>query len=312
MADAKKDKKELMLVGGQAIIEGVLMRSKERTAVAVRAESGRIITRKWVIRPLSEKVRPFKWPFVRGMGVLYETLVIGFKALAFSANVAGGKDEKGRDVLGGKEMFLSFAVAIVLAIALFVAAPLFLANFFVKNNRFWFNVVDGVLRLLAFLGYLIFISFFKDVQRLFQYHGAEHMTIHAYEHSEQLLPQKIRKYPTMHPRCGTSFLLIVIIVSIFVFSLVNPEGFIPKLLSRIVLFPVIAGVSYELLRFGAKFEKNTFMRLLVFPGLLLQRITTKEPDAGQIAVAVAALKAVLRNPNRQRPIGPSRNSDLGS
>ncbi|MBI2581449.1 DUF1385 domain-containing protein [Candidatus Woesearchaeota archaeon] len=294
--ERKKAKDELLLVGGQAVIEGVLMRSRERTAVAVRTESGRVVKKVWRISPLSARVRLFKFPVVRGVGVLYETLSIGFKALTFSANAAAGKDEKGKDVLGKREMFLSFAVAIILAVSLFIVAPLFLAKLLTKgsSHTLLFNLVDGIFRLLAFLAYLVFISFFRDVQRLFQYHGAEHMTIHAYEHHDPLLPVKIRKYPTMHPRCGTSFLLIVILLSILVFSLVNPEGFILKLLSRILLLPVIAGVAYELLRLGAKFEKNAFMRLLVFPGLLLQRITTKEPDNSQIVVAVAALKAVLR------------------
>ncbi|MEK6837939.1 MAG: DUF1385 domain-containing protein [Nanoarchaeota archaeon] len=288
------DKRELLLVGGQAVIEGVLMRTKEKTAVAVRTESGKIAKKEWKIVPLSAKIKVFKYPMFRGVSTLYETLVVGFKALAFSANAAGGKDEKGNDVIGKREMLLSFAVAIGLSVFLFIVVPLFLANLVAKSNSFLFNLVDGVFRLLAFLAYLVLISFFKDVQRLFQYHGAEHMTIHAYEHHDVLLPAKIKKYPTMHPRCGTSFLLIVILVSILVFSLVNPEGFILKLLSRILLLPVIAGGAYELLRLGAKFEKNVFMRLVVFPGLLLQRITTKEPDTNQIVVAVAALKAVLR------------------
>lgn len=289
-----KGKEELLLVGGQAVIEGVLMRTKEKTAVAVRAESGKIVSKLWGIVPLQQRLKLFKYPFVRGVGVLYETIAIGFKALTFSANVAAGEDGKGKDVLGRKEIFLSFAAAIMLAVLLFVVGPLFLTNILVEGSGLLFNVVDGILRLLAFLAYLIFISLFRDVQRLFQYHGAEHMAIHAYEHHEQFLPVKIRKYPTMHPRCGTSFLLLVVIVGIFAFSLVNPAGFVPKVLSRLLLLPVIAGVSYELLRMGAKFEKNFFMKLLVFPGLLLQRITTKEPDNSQILVAVAALKAVLR------------------
>lgn len=284
-------KKGLMLVGGQAIIEGVLMRSKVGAAAAVRSESGKIVRKGWKVSPASGL---FRFPVLRGVFVLYDTLVLGYKALAFSANAAAGKDEKGSDVLGRREMLLSFAVAIGLAILLFVAGPLFLTRLVVGSDSFLFNLVDGVFRLLALLLYLVFISFFKDVQRIFQYHGAEHMTIHAYEHGEKLLPVKIRKYPTMHPRCGTSFLLIVILISVLVFSLVNPDGFALKLLSRLLLLPVIAGVSYELRRLGARFEKNPIMKLFVLPGLLLQLITTKEPDEKQIVVAVAALKDVLR------------------
>ena len=289
-----KDRNELLLVGGQAVIEGVLMRSKERTAVAVMTDKGRIVKKEWKIAALSERIKLFKLPLVRGVGVLCETMVVGFKALAFSANAAAGKNDSGSDVLGKREMLISFVVAIMVAAALFIIAPLFVAGLVAHNNRFLFNFVDGILRLLAFLAYLVFISMFKDIQRIFQYHGAEHMTIHAYEHKEQLLPAKIRKYPAMHPRCGTSFLLIVIIVSILIFSVVSPAGFIQKLVSRLLLLPVIAGISYELLRLGARFEKNVFMRQLVFPGLLLQKITTKVPDDSQILVAIAALKVVLR------------------
>ena len=285
---------ELLLVGGQAVIEGVLMRSKEKISLAVRGEPGRIVQQQWVIVPVSMRLKLFKSPVFRGMGVLYESLVVGFKGLALSANIAGGKDEQGQDVLGKREMFFSFAVAIVMALAIFVVVPLFLARVVAHSNTLLFNVADGFFRLLAFLVYLIFISFFRDVQRLFQYHRAEHMTIHAYEHHDPLVPVKIRKYPTMHPRCGTSFLLIVVLTSIVVFSVVAPKSFVLKLVSWLLLLPIIAGVSYELLRLGAKFEKNPVMRLFVLPGLLVQRITTKEPDNGQILIAVAALKAVLR------------------
>ncbi len=295
MGQAKKGvNDELLLIGGQAVIEGVLMRSREKTAVAVRAESGKIVRKVWKISPLASRIKLFKFPLIRGVGVLYETLSIGFKALTFSANAAAGKDEKGSDVLGKREMFFSFAFAIALAVLLFVVAPLFLAKLVTNGSGFLFNLVDGIFRMLAFVAYLVFISLFKDVQRLFQYHGAEHMTIHAYEHHDQLLPVKIRKYPTMHPRCGTSFLLIVVLVSVAVFSFVNPAGFFPKLVSRLLLLPAIAGLSYELLRLGAKFEKFPLMKVIVVPGLLLQRITTKEPDNSQILVAVEALKAVLR------------------
>ncbi len=284
-------KKKLMLVGGQAIIEGVLMRSKVGAAAAVRSESGKIVRKEWKVSPASGL---FRFPVLRGVFVLYDTLALGYKALAFSANAAAGKDEKGSDVLGKKEMLLSFAAAIGLAIVLFVAGPLFLTKLIVKGNGFLFNLVDGVFRLLALLLYLSFISFFRDVRRIFQYHGAEHMAIHAYEHGEKLAPVKIRKYPTMHPRCGTSFLLIVILISVIAFSLANPDGFILKLLSRLLLLPVIAGVSYELLKLGARLENNPAMKLFVMPGLQLQLITTKEPDGKQIEVAVAALNAILR------------------
>lgn len=287
-------KRELNLVGGQAVIEGVMMRSGNSTAVAVRTESGKIVTKGLKISPLSSKVRPLKYPMLRGIGVLYDTLVVGFKALSFSANASAGVDEKGEEVIGKREMVLSFAFALVVGISIFVLGPFFLARLIAKNNTVLFNVVDGIFRLLAFVAYLVFISMFKDIQRIFQYHGAEHMTIHAYEHREKLIPLKIRKYPTMHPRCGTSFLLIVVLLSILVFSVVSPQGILLKLASRLLLLPVIAGASYEILRLGAKFEKSPLMQVLVFPGILMQRITTKEPDSSQIEVAIAALKAVTK------------------
>ena len=292
MSGEKKD--ELLLVGGQAVIEGVLMRGKDKAVVAVRTDSGKIVSREWRLRPVQDRFWLLKLPFVRGVIVLFETLVLGFRALSFSANAAGGRDSDGRGAVGRKELFFSFAFSIAFAVLLFVVGPLFLASVLVSRGGILFNVVDGIFRLLALLLYLVVISFFRDVQRIFQYHGAEHMAIHAYERGDQLSFVKIRKYPTMHPRCGTSFLLLVVLVSVLAFSVVNPAGLVLKLLSRIVLFPVIAGCSYELLRLGAKFEKNPFMGVLVFPGLLLQRITTKEPDEGQVEVAVAALRDVIK------------------
>jgi uncharacterized protein YqhQ len=294
MTDKNKEKKELLLVGGQAVIEGVLMRSKENVVVAVRSDKGKIIKKEWHLNPLGKRIKLFNLPFFRGVIVLYETLVVGLKALTFSAKVAAGEDKKGDSNLGKLEMIVSFVLAFAFAILIFILIPLFLANIAAKENNLLFNIFDGLLRLGAFIGYLTIISMFKDVRRIFEYHGAEHMSIHAYEHGEKLIPIKIRKYATMHPRCGTSFLLIVIVVSIIVFSFVTSENFIIRLLSRVILLPLIAGVAYEILRLGAKFEKNIFMKLIVFPGLLLQRITTKEPDNDQIIVAVASLKHVLK------------------
>ncbi len=277
-------------LGGQAVIEGVLMRTKTHYAVAVRNPKGRIIVKKEKIATASKRFRLLQLPLVRGVLALCETLVVGFKALIYSAGISSGEEEK----LSGREMAFAVFLSVLLAVAIFIALPFFLASLITKQSLA-FNLLDGLLRLAALFGYLLVISRFRDVQRLFQYHGAEHMTIHAYEHKEQLVPKNIRKHPTMHPRCGTSFLLIVVILSILVFSLITAEGFVMKLLLRLLLVPVIAGLSYELLKFSAKHQASRLVKPLTLPGIWLQRITTKRPDDKQIGVAVASLKALVKN-----------------
>ncbi len=280
---------EEISLGGQAVIEGVLMRTKSHYAVAVRNEAGKIVVKREPIRTASEKFRLLKLPLLRGLLALYEMLVIGFGALMYSAGVSSGEKEK----LSRRDMAFAVIFSIVLAVAIFIALPFFLASLVTRHNIL-FNLLDGLLRLLALFGYLIFISRFRDVQRLFQYHGAEHMAIHAYEHKERLVPKNIRKYPTMHPRCGTSFLLIVVMLSIVVFSLVTADGFFVKFFSRLLLIPVVAGLSYELLKFSARHKRNFLVKPLTLPGIWLQYITTKRPDDGQIEVAVASLKALVK------------------
>ena len=279
--------KSEITLGGQAVVEGVLMRNKTHYSVAVRNEKGKIVTKKKEIRSSKNKISHL--PVVRGMVALWETTAIGFSALIWSSQVAVGDDEK----LSKKEMALAIIMSVALAIGIFIAIPFFIAHSATKDS-FLFNIIDGILRLAALFGYLVVISFFKDVKRLFQYHGAEHMTIHAYEHDEKLIPKNIRKYRTMHPRCGTSFLLIVVIVSVFVFSLITAESIVVKFLSRLVLIPLIAGLSYEVLKFSAKHQKNPLIRPLTFPGIWLQYITTKQPDDKQIEVAVASLKELSK------------------
>ncbi len=190
-------------------------------------------------------------------------------------------------------MFIAVAIAVIFAIVVFIAIPFFFASISTKGS-IMFNIMDGVFRLVALFSYLLLISLFKDVQRLFQYHGAEHMTIHAYEHGQKLIPVNVRKHATMHPRCGTSFLLIVMIISIFVFSVVTAEGFVAKFLSRLILIPVVAGISYEFLKFSAKHQGNFIIKPLTMPGIWLQYITTKRPDDKQIEVAIASLKALVK------------------
>ncbi|MBS3132583.1 DUF1385 domain-containing protein [Candidatus Woesearchaeota archaeon] len=276
-------------VGGQAVIEGVLMRTLKEYAVAVRNPKGKIIVKKEKIATASDKFKIFKLPFFRGILALYETLVLGFKALIYSAHVSAGENER----LSGREMALAVFLSVALAVLIFIAIPFFFASLATEDNLL-FNLLDGLLRLLALFGYLIFISFFRDVQRLFEYHGAEHMTIHAYEHKERLVPKNIKKHQTMHPRCGTSFLLIVVILSVLVFSLITSENFVLKFFGRLLLLPVIAGLSYELLKFSSKYQRNPLIKPLTLPGVWLQHITTKRPDGRQIEVAAASLKALVK------------------
>ncbi len=276
-------------LGGQAVIDGVLMRTREEYAVAVRNPEGRIIVKKEKISTASEKFRLLKLPLLRGVLALYETLAVGFKALMYSAGVSSGEEEK----LSGREMAFAVVLSVLLSVAIFIALPFFLASLVTKHSLA-FNLLDGLLRLAALFGYLLVISRFSDVQRLFQYHGAEHMAIHAYEHREKLVPKSVRKYQTMHPRCGTSFLLIVVILSILVFSLITAEGFFLKFFSRLLLVPVIAGLSYELLKFSAKHQDSRLIKPLTLPGIWLQLITTKRPNDAQIEVAVASLKSLVK------------------
>ena len=275
-------------LGGQAVIEGVLMRSKVAYAVAVRSHKGGIVVKREPVHPPSFWL--WKLPLFRGVVALYETLSIGFRALIYSASVSSGEDK----ALSKRELFLAVFLSVVLGVALFIALPFFVASV-AFSHGFLFNLFDGFLRLAVLVSYLVFVSFFPDVRRIFQYHGAEHMAIHAFEHKEALVPRNIRRFPTMHPRCGTSFLLIVVFLSIVVFSLITSESWAVRFFSRILLVPFIAGVSYEVLKFSARHQKNAVLRLVSLPGIWLQYITTRQPDDSQIEVAVAALNSLEKS-----------------
>lgn len=272
-------------LGGQAVIEGVLMRSKTHYAVAVRSLKGGIVVKREVIHPPSLWL--WKLPLFRGIVALYETLSIGFKALIYSASLSSGEDK----ALSKKELFMAVFLSVVLGVALFIALPFFIASA-AFSHGFLFNLFDGFLRLAVLVSYLVFVSFFSDVRRIFQYHGAEHMVIHAFEHKDKLVAEKIRRFPTMHPRCGTSFLLIVVFLSVVVFSLITSESWAVRFFSRILLVPVIAGVSYEVLKFSARHRENAVLKFVSLPGIWLQYITTRQPDDSQIEVAVASLNAL--------------------
>jgi len=294
---------EKIYVGGQAVIEGVMMRAPRSVAIAVRRPNGEIVVRKELVVPLSERYPIVKLPIVRGAVALFTSLIIGIKALNFSANEAMTEEEKDKEgekagaELSSWAMAGTMTIAFGFGICLFFLFPLYLTKLMtpvIGDNNVIFNLVDGVIRVLVFLIYIWAISRMNDIKRVFQYHGAEHKSIFAYEAGEELTIENVRRYSRLHPRCGTSFLLIVMLVSIGVFSLIPKEWlFAYKAGSRIILLPMIAGISYEFLKWSAKNESNPLVKLIITPGLSLQRMTTGEPDDEQLEVAIRSLNEAL-------------------
>lgn len=283
-------------IGGQAVIEGVLMKAPDRYAIAVRLESGKIKTRitDWLTFPRRHKILGI--PLIRGVAYMIEMLIVGMEALTWSANQQAEEAEQ----LKSYEIVLTILFAIGLTIVIFVVVPFVLARLFSPGqSNLVFNVVDGAFRLLFFLGYLLIIAQMKDIQRLFEYHGAEHKAVHCLEAGKPLTIKNVQLFPTEHPRCGTSFLILVVGVSIVVFSFVIDPRWYIKLIARLVLIPVIAGLSYELLKLSARLKDHAVMRAVVFPGILLQKITTKQPDDKQVEVAIASLRAVSQAPQKE-------------
>lgn len=286
-------------IGGQAVIEGVMMRSPKTSAVAVRRYDGEIVVKRDDVGSIREKYKFLKLPILRGVVALVETLVLGIKTLSFSANVAM-EEEGSKEQISPVAMFLTIAFAFGMAMLFFVFLPLGITQVlkrpltFIGESSLSFNLVDGFLRIAFFLAYIWGISMLKDIRRIFEYHGAEHKTIYAYENGDELTVENAKKYSTLHPRCGTSFLLMVMVISILVFSLVKGSApFWMKLASRIVLVPLIAGLSFELLKFTARKVDVPIVRVLIAPGLWLQRLTTRQPSDDQLEVAIRALKEVL-------------------
>jgi len=276
--------------GGQAVIEGVMMRNKSHYAIAVRKPNGKIHVKKEKIKSATHKYSFLKWPFIRGVVALFEMTIIGIKALMWSANQqAEEEDEK----LSKKELVLSFVLALGFSIFMFVALPLLLTKLITTNEGLVFNLIDGLFRLGLFLGYIFAISFMKDIRTVFEYHGAEHKTVYCYEHKLKLTPKNADKFSTLHPRCGTSFIVIVIGISIVVFSLIQDPRWWVLFLSRILFLPVIAGIGFEVLKFSAKYTDNFLVKLMIAPGLAVQRITTRPPNKKQLEVAIAAINALL-------------------
>ncbi len=277
-------------VGGQAVIEGVLMKNGDKTAIAVRRPDKKISVKKDKHKSISKKVKFLGWPFFRGIVNLIEMMVLGIKALSYSANESLGEDE---EKITKKEFAVTTVIALAMAVGLFVLLPLYITKA-TRTDGVMFNIIDGVLRVAVFIAYILVISLMSDVKRLFEYHGAEHKTVNCYEAGKKLTVANVKKHSTLHRRCGTTFLLIVLTISIIIFSLIVTDSFLMKFLVRILLLPVIAGISYELLKLGAKFPHNIFLNILVWPGLMLQKITTREPGKKQIEVAIKAFNAVVK------------------
>jgi uncharacterized protein YqhQ len=292
---------EKINVGGQAVIEGVMMRAPRALAIAVRRPTGEIVVKREEMIPLSERFPIVKLPVVRGAVALFHSLVMGISALNFSANEAMVEEEPAEG--GKKEELSSWAMAGTMAFAfgfgilLFFIFPLYLTKLLVPvigDSNIVFNLVDGVIRVLVFLVYIWAISRMKDIQRVFQYHGAEHKSIFAFEAGDPLTVENVRRYSCLHPRCGTSFLLIVMVVSIVIFSLIPKLWpFYLKAGARVVCLPLIAGVSYEFLKWSAKNDALPLVKAIIAPGLALQRLTTREPDDEQLEVAIRSLEEAL-------------------
>lgn len=297
-------REEEILVGGQAVIEGVMMRTPHAYAVAVRRPDGSVAIQKDVVPSLARRFPFLKLPLLRGVATLVQALALGIRTLNYSASVAMDESPvekpqpKKRDATS-LALFGSMLAALAFGVAIFILAPLYLTRWtagYVPALEGWvlFNLVDGFFRVLFFILYIVFISRMKDIQRVFEYHGAEHKVVFNREAAEELTVENSRKQSRFHPRCGTSFLLFVMVVSIVVFSIFKLQGFLWIALSRILLLPLIAGISYEMIRFSARHADRAWLRVVIQPGLWLQRLTTREPSDDQIEVAITALKEALQ------------------
>ena len=295
---APGDKNVDMLIGGQAVIEGVMMRSLTGYSVAVRQPDGGVAIRKDKLVSVTAKYPFLKFPVLRGSVVLIQSLILGIRALNYSASVAS-EGEEGEPEMSNWAIAGSMGMALLLGVGLFILAPLGITNLlrhyvFPDMGNFAYNAVDGVIRAIFFFVYIASISMMEDIRRVFQYHGAEHKTVYTFEANEDLTVENARTKSTLHPRCGTSFLMFVMAISILVFSLIPSSApFALKFGARVVLIPLIAGLAYEVIRFSARHLANPVCRLLIRPGLWLQRITTKEPDDRQLEIALIALKEAL-------------------
>ena len=283
-------------VGGQAVLEGVMMRGVSTWAVAVRNPEGQIEISSESLVPWAQRHRVWRLPVIRGVVALGESMKIGFKALAISANAQLEEDEEGEaEEIGGWVWGLTIALSLALAVGLFFVIPVGLTSLIKDQlgSPFLFWLVEGVLRTTIFIGYIVAISRLPDLRRVFEYHGAEHKTISCYEAEDELIPSRAKLYSRLHPRCGTSFLLIVMVLAIFVFAPIGLPAWYWLLASRILGIPLIAGLSYEVIKWAGKNRRKRWVRAVMWPGLMLQNLTTREPDEEQLAVAIASLERVL-------------------
>jgi uncharacterized protein YqhQ len=302
---------ETTLVGGQAVMEGVMMRAPHSYCVAVRKANGEIVTEQKPLPRMSEQYKIFKYPILRGMGTLYQAMKLGMQALKFSADVGlqdikegdvkvtevKGKSREGTKDLPSWVLAANLAISLGMFIFMYKFIPLFLVTklkgaYPVLSGRIAFNLADGIVRMLIFLLFMYVLSLMKDIHRVFEFHGAEHKVVFNFESGQPVTVPNAQRFTTFHPRCGTSFLFVVLIVSIVFYTFIPFDGFLAKLLSRIALLPVIAGVSYELIRFAAK-RRGSVLATMTAPGLWLQRITTKPPADDQTAVAIRALQGAM-------------------
>ena len=291
-------------IGGQAVLEGVMMRGPTAWSVAVRKPDGGIAE---VNRPIASVLARHRWlrvPIIRGVIALGESLAIGFRALAISANYAAqedGEDPEKAQELTRTQLAFAFAIAIGFAILLFKVSPALITNWLPIEGTSWFVVVEGLIRVGIFVAYLSLISLWPSLRRVFEYHAAEHKAINAYEAGDELEPEVVQRHSLLHVRCGTAFLLYVMVVAIFVFALFGRPAWYWLIVTRILLLPVIAGIAYEIIRFAGRHPRNPALRTLLAPGLWLQRLTTRQPTLDQIEVSIRALREVLRLEGRLTP-----------
>lgn len=306
---AEKEKIHKTSIGGQAVIEGVMMRGPKERAIAVRKPDGEIIVDKKELHTAAMKYKVLRLPILRGIVNFFDSLVTGVRSLMFSAEFFD-LEEDGQSLKESKfdawlermwgdkikdiVIYSSVCISLVFSVLLFILLPAYLSGLLrgAIQNHTIVVVLEGIVRIAIFLGYILLVSRMKDIQRVFMYHGAEHKSIHCYEHGEELTVENVKKYTRLHPRCGTSFLLIVMVISIFVFFFVRSDNTWLRLLYRLALLPIIAGISYEIIKFAGRHD-NTFTKWLSKPGMWLQYCTTREPDDQQIEVAIASLQAVL-------------------
>ena len=287
-----------LFVGGQAVIEGVMMRCRNSTAVAVRTADGEIAVDRSEVTSIADKYPILKKPFLRGTVALIESLSIGMKSLSYSARMAGEADEE----LTRGEIIVTILLAVALSVGLFIAVPTGAAHVIegTTDSPLLFNLLEGLVRMVIFLGYIGVISQLKDIRRVFQYHGAEHQTIHCYEKGLPLTTENVQNFPRLHPRCGTNFLLLVMLVSIVVYAFLGWPDLWVRILSRILLIPVVAGIAYEIIRLAGSSD-NQLLRIGIMPGMWLQYLTTRPPEDNMVEVAIESLKAVL--PPEEIPAG---------